>query len=596
MDLSYNQLGGRLSRQWGQSRNLTLLKISGNNISGEIPKEIFLELNKLVVLDLSSNQISGEIPGEIGRLSRLATLSLRNNMISGGIPTGIGGLSDLGYLDLSMNMLRGPIPSQIGDCIRLQFLSLGKNSLNGSIPPQIGNVVSLRTLLDLSFNSLTGEISPQLGKLSSLENLNLSHNSLSGSIPNSFGDLGSLFAINLSYNNLDGPLPNTMAFRSFPLESFANNKDLCGEIRGLRPCSNTSVTKTSSQKRDRSLLVVIVVPSLVSLLFFIFSVACVVALNRRRHQRGKEAPESTSNSENRFSVWNFDGRLVYVDIIKATEDFSDDYCIGVGGSARVYKVTLPQGQVVAVKRLNPTTESMEIEDCKLLKNEVKALTEIRHRNIVKLYGFCYHERHSFLVYEFMERGSLESILRSDKAKELDWLTRVEIVKGVAHALCYMHHSCMPSIIHRDISSKNILLNAEMVAHVADFGTARFLKPDSSNWTQVAGTYGYMAPELSYTVAVTEKCDAYSFGVLALEVLKGSHPTELISELCNSMFDDQAIQLENMLDPRLAPPTMHITHELASIAKLALWCLCGNPHTRPTMKSASQVLERKAGDH
>lgn len=90
--------------------------------------------------------------------------------------------------------------------------------------------------------------------------------------------------------------------------------------------------------------------------------------------------------------------------------------------------------------------------------------------------------------------------------------------------------------------------------------------------------------------MTEKCDVYSFGVLALEVLKGSHPGELISELRNSMFDDQAIQLENVLDPRVCPPTMKITDELASIMKLALWCLRGDPQTRPTMKAASQVLE------
>ncbi|KAL7177301.1 hypothetical protein ACSBR2_030620 [Camellia fascicularis] len=169
------------------------------------------------------------------------------------------------------------------------------------------------------------------------------------------------------------------------------------------------------------------------------------------------------------------------------------YCIGVGGSARVYKAKLPSGQVVAVKKLSTTTETMEIEDRKSFMNEIAMLIEIRHRNIVKLYGYCSHERHTFLVYEFLERGSLANVLSSDKeAKEFDWFKRVEVIRSVAHALYYMHHSCMPPIIHRDISSKNVLLNLKLEAHISDFGTARFLKPYSLRWTSVAGTYGYIA--------------------------------------------------------------------------------------------------------
>ena len=113
---------------------------------------------------------------------------------------------------------------------------------------------------------------------------------------------------------------------------------------------------------------------------------------------------------------------------------------------------------------------------------------------MKLYGFCTHKRHSFLVYEYFERGSLAAMLSKDEeAKELGWSKRVNIVKGVAHALSYMHHDCLPPIVHRDISSKNILLDSEYEACVSDFGTAKFLNPDSTNWTVAAGTYGYMAP-------------------------------------------------------------------------------------------------------
>ena len=122
------------------------------------------------------------------------------------------------------------------------------------------------------------------------------------------------------------------------------------------------------------------------------------------------------------------------------------------------------------------------------------LTEIPHRNIVRLHEFCFHMLHKFLIYEFIERGSLASSLRSNEgAVELDWIKRVKVIKGVAHALSYMHHDCNPPTVHRGISTNNILINWNFEACVSDFGTARLLKPDSSNWSTLVGTYGYVAP-------------------------------------------------------------------------------------------------------
>ncbi|CAI9276205.1 unnamed protein product [Lactuca saligna] len=129
------------------------------------------------------------------------------------------------------------------------------------------------------------------------------------------------------------------------------------------------------------------------------------------------------------------------------------------------------------------------------------------------------------------RGSLGSILRSDVlAKELDWLKRVNIVKGIADGLAYMHHDCSLPIIHRDVSIANILLDSDYEAHISDFGTSKLLKLDSSNWTAIAGTYGYIAPELAYTMVGNEKCDVYSFGVVVLEVIMGKHPGDLVTSL------------------------------------------------------------------
>ncbi|KAF5476989.1 hypothetical protein F2P56_003671 [Juglans regia] len=152
----------------------------------------------------------------------------------------------------------------------------------------------------------------------------------------------------------------------------------------------------------------------------------------------------------------------------------------------------------------------------------------------------------------------------------------------------MHHDCSPSIIHRDISSSNILLDSQFEAHVSDFGTAKLLELDSSNWTSPVGTYGYIAPELAYTMKVTEKCDVYSFGVLAIEVIRGKHPGDLISSLSSPLAMEN-IQVKDVLDQRLPFPTVQVENELIIVVQLAMKCLNVCPQSRPTMEMISKVL-------
>ncbi|KAJ4971592.1 hypothetical protein NE237_004691 [Protea cynaroides] len=217
------------------------------------------------------------------------------------------------------------------------------------------------------------------------------------------------------------------------------------------------------------------------------------SLTRKKKKKKGNIEKTGRNHGNIFSIWSFDGNIAYEDIIKATEDFDVKYCIGIGTTGRVYKAVLPIGHVVALKKFHPL-EGQVVVDEKSFENEIRVLTDIQHRNIVKLYGFCFHPRCMFLVYEYMEKGSLTGILSDQvEALEFDWTKRVNVIKSVANALSYLHQGCIPPIIHRDISSKNILLDFELEARVSDFGIARLLNPDSSNWTLLKGTHGYIAP-------------------------------------------------------------------------------------------------------
>ncbi|KEH23426.1 tyrosine kinase family protein [Medicago truncatula] len=181
--------------------------------------------------------------------------------------------------------------------------------------------------------------------------------------------------------------------------------------------------------------------------------------------------------------------------------------------------------------------------------------------------------------------------RDTQATAFDWEKRVNVVKGVANALSYLHHDCSPPIVHRDISSKNVLLNLDYEAQVSDFGTAKFLKPGLLSWTQFAGTFGYAAPELAQTMEVNEKCDVYSFGVLALEIIVGKHPGDLISLFLSQSTRLMAnnMLLIDVLDQRPQHVMKPVDEEVILIARLAFACLNQNPRSRPTMDQVSKML-------
>ncbi|KAL5790077.1 hypothetical protein ACOSQ2_004965 [Xanthoceras sorbifolium] len=560
--LSSNQLSGLLPQNLGNLKSLIFLNVSNNNLIGPIPST-FGHLSNLTFLYLDSNQFNSSIPLEIGtnnicgtiphdlltHLNQLQYLNLSTNKLFGQIPDTVGKLINLTYLGLTHNNLSGPIPTELGNCSNLRELNLSNNRLSGSIPLEIVNLGRTLRYLDLGYNVINGEIPSQLGEITIVE-------------------------LDLSYNNLEIPITTQCKYQK---EIFIGNKDLRSPVKYLSLCSPHHKINGLEEVIH---FIEIVLPMAVFLIFIVF---VIMFLLKRKDKKARDKPRSTNYSGDAFSIWNYDGRIVDEDIIKATQDFDIKFCIGIGGYGSVYKAQLPSGELFALKKLH----SWEIDEpifSKSFKNEICILSEIQHRNIVKLYDFCLHHKSMFLVYQYIERGSLFCVLcNNDKAVELDWTKRVNVIKGVAHALSYLHHNCTSSIVHRDISSNNILLNSQFEAFVADFGTTKLLHSDSSNNTILAGTYGYIAPE---------KCDVYSFEVVALEILMGRHPGELLSFLSSlsssSSSSDHKMKLIDLLDPRLLPPNNQmVMQDILLVSTIALACLHSKPKSRPTMQLISQ---------
>ncbi|KAM1349662.1 hypothetical protein EV1_003696 [Malus domestica] len=497
-------------------------------------------------------------------------------------------LSDLG--------LKGPFPHGIANCTSLTGLDLSSNKLSGPLPEDIGRIISFITTLDLSSNSFSGQIPTNITNCSYLNVLKLDSNQFTGNIPLGIGQLGRMKSFSVANNQLSGPVPDFGNNSGITAESYANNAGLCGKL--LNPCRG-------AQKKSNSVVIVAAgvggatFAALVVIFALVFLMRRVSAKKKEEDPEGNKWAKSLKKTK-AVKVSMFEkslSKMKLSDLMRASNSFCKDNIIGTGRTGTMYKAVLDDGTPLMVKRLQ---ESQHSE--KEFLSEMTTLGNIEHRNLVPLLGFYTAKRERLLVYRYMPNGTLHDQLHpadAEGAKIMDWPTRLKIGIGAARGLAWLHHNCNPRIIHRNISSKCILLDADFEPRISEFGLARLMNPiDTHLSTFVNGEFGdlgYVAPEYTRTLVATPKGDVYSFGTVLLELVTGERATHISKapeDFKGNLVEwimqlSSRSQLLDALDKSLVGKG--VNDELFQFLKVACNCVGPIAKERPTMFEVYQLL-------
>ncbi|CAN8313500.1 unnamed protein product [Cochlearia groenlandica] len=585
----HNSFSGAIPESLGDCTSLTRVRLAYNRFSGQVPTG-FWGLPHVYLLELANNSFSGEVSKTVGAASNLSLLIISNNEFTGSLPEEIGSLNNLNQLSASGNKLSGLLPDSFMNLGELSTLDLQGNTFTGELSSGIKSWKKLNEL-NLGDNRFSGTIPDEIGSLSVLNYLDLSGNFFSGEIPVSLQSL-KLNRLNLSNNQLTGDLPPSLAKEMYK-NSFLGNPGLCGDVKGL--CGSEDEGKSKGYVwLLRSIFILAAIVFVVGVAWFYF--------------KYKTFKQVKAMERSKWTLMSFH-KLGFSEH-EILESLDEDNVIGAGASGKVYKVILTNGETVAVKRLWTRSvketgytdpEKGDNRPCvqdEAFEAEVETLGKIRHKNIVKLWCCCTTRDCKLLVYEHMPNGSLGDLLHGSKGGTLGWRTRFKIILDAAEGLSYLHHDCVPPIVHRDVKSNNILIDGDYGAKVADFGVAKVVDMTGKapkSMSVIAGSCGYIAPEYAYTLRVNEKSDIYSFGVVILEIVTRKRPVDpefgekdLVKWVCATL-DQKGV--EHVIDTKLESC---YKEEISKILNIGLLCTSPLPINRPSMRRMVKMLQEIGG--
>ncbi|KAH8944918.1 hypothetical protein BDL97_12G012200 [Sphagnum fallax] len=403
---------------------------------------------------------------------------------------------------------------------RVETLKLSNYNLTGTIPAAALSNLTALTQLWLDHNSLEGPI-PDLSDLKNLQSIRLQNNNITGEIPVWLASLPFLQELLLSNNNLSGTVPSALLNeKNLTLED-TGNPLLCNVTSGcpsFSPPTPSPISNSTNHNTNMAAIVGGVVGGMFVAVAITLTLIYVFCYKRPTKSGGGGGPVLGKGQEHPGGA-NVAQEYSFAEVIAMTNNFKRT--LGEGSFGTVFYGKLPDGQEVAVKRASRNSQ----QGAKEFYNEVDLLSRVHHKNLVALVGYCQEGKEQILIYEYMPGGTVrESLYGTAKARNnpISWRTRLDIALNAAEGLEYLHTGCVPSIIHRDVKSSNILLSANMMAKVADFGLSKAVVNENVSHvsTVVKGTTGYLDPEYYTRQKLTDKSDVFSFGIVLLELICG----------------------------------------------------------------------------
>ncbi|KAG2722469.1 hypothetical protein I3760_02G129600 [Carya illinoinensis] len=582
LDMSNNNLGGGIP--YSLPPNVTRLNLASNSFNGGLPYSIS-QMVSLTYLNVSHNQLHDQLVDMFGQLSSLSTMDLSFNSVSGSLPETFSSLTSMSSMYLQNNQFVGPI--NVLATLPLQTLNVENNHFNGWIPDQLKNINLLKD--GNSWNSGSAPPPPP-GTPPASKNPN--HKSGSNNSPSDGAGggnksgigggaiagivisillVGAIVAFFLIKRRSKRSLSDIEKLDNQPFAPLASN-----EVQEMKSMQTSSIIKTHSFDTTASINL------------------RPPPIDRHKSFDEDDFPKKPIVAKKANTALINATSYSIADLQMATDSFSVENLLGEGSFGRVYRARF-ENKVLAVKKIDSSALPGDLSE--EFTEMVSNISQLHHQNVTELVGYCSEHGQHLLVYEFHKSGSLHDFLHlsDDYSKPLTWNSRVKISLGTARALEYLHEGCSPSVVHKNIKSANILLDAELNPHLSDCGLTSHIPNADQVLNQNAGS-GYSAPEVAMSGQYTLKSDVYSFGVVMLELLSGRKPFDstrprseqsLVRWATPQLHDIDA--LGKMVDPALEG--LYPVKSLSRFADVVALCVQPEPEFRPPMSEVVQALVR-----